>query len=168
MRGLVLVELLDFAARELPGVPPTPRYDPTATYADAEVERVVALLADASGLPRAAVLRAFGRQLFARFAALFPVFPAGADSALDFLARVESLVHDELRALPGGLDPPRIVCAARGPDFVELVYRSPRRMGDLMEGLLLGCAAHFGEDLALVRSGAPPVERFRLERRRPD
>jgi Haem-NO-binding len=166
MRGLVLTELLDFAARELPVVPDAPRFDPTADYGDAEVEQVLARLAEANGLTRAVLLRRFGRQLFARFAALFPVFPAGADSALDFLASFESVVHDELRALPGKLDPPRVVCVERGPDVVELVYRSPRRMGDLMEGLLVGCAVHFGEDLGIVRSGAPPEERFRIERRR--
>ncbi len=32
-----------------------------------------------------------------------------------------------------------------------LVYRSPRRMGDLAVGLIEGCALHFGEVVAIDR-----------------
>jgi hypothetical protein len=167
MRGIVLTELTVFAARELPAIPAT-QYDSTADYPDAEVQRIIRQLAAASGVPVAELLRRFGRHLFGRFAARFLVLPAGADSALDFLARFESVAHDELRALPGGLDPPRVVCKERGPDFVELVYRSRRCMGDLMQGLLEGCAAYFGEDLEILRSGTPPDEQFRVVRRRTD
>jgi hypothetical protein len=168
MRGILLTELTHFAAHELPAVPAT-RYDPTADYPDAEVERILFLLAAASGLPVAALLRCFGRYLFRRFAALSPVSLTGVDSALDFLASSEWIVHDALRALPGCLDPPRVVCKERGPDFVELIYGFRRCMGgDLMHGLLEGCAAYFGEDLEIVRSGAPPEEQFRVVRRRTD
>jgi hypothetical protein len=33
-----------------------------------------------------------------------------------------------------------------------LVYRSERGLADLSEGMLLGCAEHFGEDLQITRS----------------
>ncbi|RIK96277.1 MAG: hypothetical protein DCC71_22535 [Proteobacteria bacterium] len=112
---------------------------------------VVDALAAASGLDRATLLRRFGATLFGRLAALFPVFFVGERSALDFLAGFERQVHDELRRLDPRLDPPRIECLRPSADRVELVYRSPRGLGDLAHGLVAGCIAWFGDDLELER-----------------
>lgn len=164
MRGLILIELLDFAAREYPPALVAPRYEPLSSYEDGAFEAILAELGVQSGVPRGALLRRFGRHLFVRFTALFPVFPAGADSALDLLADLESKVHRELRALAAGLDPPKLLCAGRGSDWVELRYRSAHRLADLVEGLVMGCADHFGEELELRRVGRPDDEVFVVRR----
>lgn len=164
MRGLILIELLDFAAREYPPALDAPRYEALAAYEDGDFETILARIQLQSGVPRGALLRRFGRHLFARFTALFPVFPAGADSALDLLADLESKVHRELRGLAAGLDPPKLLCAGRGSDWVELRYRSAHRVADLVEGLVMGCADHFGEQLELRRDGKPDDEIFTVRR----
>jgi hypothetical protein len=125
-----------------------------------DFEAILAQLRVQTGVPRGALLRRFGRHLFERFTALFPVFPVGADSAIELLADLESKVHRELRALAAGLDPPKLVCVGRGSDWVELRYRSVHRVADLVEGLVMGCADHFGEPLELRREGKPDDEVF--------
>src|SRR4029453_15659119 len=40
---------------------------------------------------------------------------------------------------------------SRGAHRLEVVYRAPRRLGDLAQGLLRGCADHFGERVAIDR-----------------
>src|SRR4029450_1393829 len=52
-----------------------------------------------TGAADSAVLSAFGEHLFARFAALYPVFFVGIDSASAFLAGLETHVHGEVRKL---------------------------------------------------------------------
>lgn len=120
-----------------------------------------------AGLSRPELLRRFGRSLFARLAAAFPVFFTGARSALDFLADFERQVHDELRRLDPQLGPPRIECARPDPDRVELVYRSARGLGDLAHGLIQGCVGYFGEELAIERVDDPATGtiRFAVARR---
>jgi hypothetical protein len=62
---------------------------------------------------------------------------------------------------------PRIECTCRGADRLEVVYRSPRRLGDLAEGLVRGCVDHFGERVAIDRvdvPGASGQTRFTLTR----
>jgi hypothetical protein len=50
-----------------------------------------------------------------------------------------------------------------------MVYRSPRRLGDLAEGLLRGCIEHFGEEVEIRRQdlagGPEQTVRFTLVRR---
>jgi len=47
-----------------------------------------------------------------------------------------------------------------------MVYRSSRPFADLAEGLILGCAEHFGERIAIAREALPGESgvRFSLER----
>jgi hypothetical protein len=163
VRGLIAIELLDFAAREWPPAVAAPRWSALAECTDAELEQLVVRIARHSGLRRDAILRRFGRHLFARFAALFPAFQAG-DSALDLLAHLEARIHDELRALPAGLDPARIACVGRGRDWVELRYQSERGLEDLAEGLLHGCADHFGERVEVLRKVSAGSVWFRVQR----
>jgi hypothetical protein len=109
-------------------------------------------LAAAAAVPREELLQRFGHALFGRITALFPVFFVDVRSTLDFLADFERHVHDEMRRSDPRLDPPRIECARPSPGRVELVYRSPRGLADLAHGLITGCIAHFGDDVAVERS----------------
>jgi Haem-NO-binding len=162
MQGLFFSEFHGFAGREL-GIAPEPiaagpgggrpgsAYRPLERYPEAEFASLVERLAEQSHLSRAEVLRRFGRHLFGRLVALFPVFFEGVGSALDLLGDFERLVHDEVRRLDGRLDPPRLECRRSADDRIEIVYRSRRNLADLAEGLILGCAAHFDEPICMTR-----------------
>lgn len=156
MQGLILRELLAFASAA-PGEPP-----PGCVGDD--LESWAHRLAADRGVPRSELLRSFGTHLFGRLADLAPVFVAGNDSALGFLADVEHTVHDELRKLHPKLAPPRLRCVRRSPDEIELVYESARDLADLAEGLIAGCGQFYGEILDVKREASPHGEHFRVRR----
>ena len=167
MRGLFFLECEHFADL---GPARTPAPDPAsyhalARYPDAEFQALVDRLAARAGLSRAEFLRRFGRHLFGRLVALFPVFFGGSGSVLDLLADFDRIVHDEVRRL-GGLDPPHLECRRLGPDRVEVTYRSRRDLADLAEGLIQGCADHLGEPIELRRAPDPEpgCVRYRIRR----
>jgi hypothetical protein len=156
IQGLILRELFAFASGA-PGEPPP-------ASAGGDLEGWAHRLAAARGLPRSELLRSFGAHLFARLADLAPVFVAGSDSALGFLADVERTVHDELRKLHPRLAPPRLRCVRRSQDEIDLIYESERDLADLAEGLIAGCGRFYGEILEVEREPLPRGELFRVRR----
>jgi DNA-binding transcriptional LysR family regulator len=93
--------------------------------------------------------RRFGTYLFGRFAKLYPVMLANADSALSVLAELDGKVHAEVRRLHPDAEFPSFTSRRLGPDRLELTYRSSRPLAALAEGMIRGCIAHFGERLAV-------------------
>ncbi len=176
MKGLIFNELVEFAEGHFGGdvvagvTGWTPAYGAVASYPSADLATLVERLAAAGGMPADALLRAFGHHLFGRFAALYPVFFVTADSALEFLAQIDTTVHGEVKKLYPTAEFPRFNPVAEGADVLRLHYRSTRPFADLAEGLLRGCVAHFGEDVEVRREpadGAPGTAAdFVLVRRR--
>jgi hypothetical protein len=80
---------------------------------------------------------------------------------------VEPGFYRELLDLFPDLELPRLTCTRIGSQTMQVDYDSPRRLGDLAEGLILAAIAHFPEEIALRRlddQPEPGVIRFVLER----
>jgi Haem-NO-binding len=158
MRGEILNEFVEFAAgRAGPGAPVALRasYDPAGRYDLAELVDLVDRVAAACGEPRGVLLASFGAHLFSYFAALYPSFVDDAGSALALLSPIETHIHGELRKLYPDADFPSLECTPIGTDGLEVVYRSPRPLADLAEGLIRGCIDHFGDPVRVVREDLP-------------
>ena len=75
---------------------------------------------------------------------------------------VELLLNDP--GYPG--KPPKFECTKVSDNVLELLYQSPRCLGDVAEGLIQGCAAYYGDKITVKRerlgdkSGA--MERFTI------
>ncbi len=177
MKGILFTEFLEFADCEFGaqttarlvatgGRAAADRYLPAGQYDHAELLELAEQLAAIGGVTRADLLRRFGRALFAHFVALYPVFLAGAESALAFLADVDTYVHGELLKLYPDAQFPEFECRRLDTRRLEMTYRSERRLADLAQGLIEGCIAHFGEEVAVRRedlgSGDGTVVRFEL------
>jgi hypothetical protein len=72
----------------------------------------------------------------------------------------------EVRKLYPDAELPRFTCRRLAPQRMEMVYRSSRPFTDFAEGLIRGCAAHFGEPIRIERHdlshGAEHAARFTL------
>ena len=59
-------------------------------------------------------------------------------------------------------------CERDGDARLIMTYRSPRRLSALAEGLMRGCAEHFGETIEIasedISDGSGEIVRFTLER----
>ena len=76
----------------------------------------------------------FGQHLFGRFAALYPVFFVGVDSASTFLSRLETHVHDWVRKVQPDAELPRLEVLRSPSGRIDIRYSSPRPLADLAEG----------------------------------
>ena len=170
MKGFVFSEFVDYAASAFPALGTDlrgRRYDGAATYPYEELVALVSSVAQAVGVPGDEVLRRFGSHLFARFAAIYPVFFVEPDSAFAFLGAINGHVHDEVQKLHPDAQFPRFECVQHGPGTLEMRYRSSRPFADLAEGLIRGCIAYFGEPIELQRDelgGDGTAARFLLSR----
>jgi hypothetical protein len=166
MKGVVFTEFLEMVEErfseevadqiiEACELPSGGSYTAVGTYDHGEMVQLVAALSAATGAPVPDLLRAFGRHLFHRFVGIYPQLFVGVRSAFDFLRGIETHIHTEVRKLYPDAELPRLECHEPAPDRMELVYRSSRPFADLAEGLIAGCAEHFGEDVRVTREVLP-------------
>jgi hypothetical protein len=149
--GVIFAEFVDFAETRLGTRVSAPAFSPTQSYDVGELVVLVERVARERGMTVAAVLEAFGVRLFARFAALYPVFFVDARSAVDLLGHINTYVHGEVQKLYPNAEFPRFDVRRPSPQRLELVYHSTRPLADLAEGLIRGCIAHFGDAIDVER-----------------
>lgn len=177
MKGVVFTEFLemvedkfspDLADRiiEAADLPNGGAYTAVGTYPHAEMGKLVIALSKETGAKVPDLLKTYGRHLFGRFLAGCPQFFAGLTDSFSFLKTIENVVHVEVRKLYPDAELPGFETVAIGPDRLQMIYRSPRCLGDFAEGLMEGCFTHFGERVSLTRTdeAGGRVVRFELRR----
>lgn len=144
-------------------------YTAVGTYDKDEIIRLVTQLGNESGIAVPELLRTFGRHLFGRFHANYQHFFDGIESAFQFLRNIESYIHVEVLKLYPDAKLPSFAYESDGPDQLVMIYHSARPFADLAEGLIEGCASHFGETLDIEREdqsqGDESCVRFVLTKR---
>lgn len=180
MKGIVFTELLEMVEErysldvvdriiERAQLPSGGVYTSVGTYPPAEAMSLVRELSSETGAPPDELLRTFGLHLFKRFASGFPHFFRPDDNALGFLERVETVIHVEVKKLYPDAELPTFD-TVRTDDSLTMIYRSPRCLSSLAEGLIQGCADHFGEPIEIQREDLPrsatgEVVRFTVTKR---
>lgn len=180
MKGVVFTEFLEMVEQRFSAdmaediiddaqLPHGGVYTAVGTYPHGEIVAMVVALSQRAGVPVPDLIRAFGEYLFGRFAQGYPRFFAGVNDAFSFLAGIEDIIHAEVLKLYPDAELPRFTVEHHDANRLVLLYRSPRHFEDLAEGLMHGCAAHFGEPIEVVRdttTAAPQdAQRFVLTRR---
>jgi hypothetical protein len=166
VKGIVFTEFLDFVAArhgedmlddiiEASVLPSGGAYTAVGTYNHAEMVTLCSALAAATGENESDLVRDFGMYLSGTFSAGYPTFFSRNASFFDFLESIEAHIHVEVRKLYPDAELPSFKVESRTATRLVMDYRSPRRMGDLAEGLILGTAPKFG---AKAR-----VQKFALE-----
>jgi Haem-NO-binding len=123
-----------------------PIYLLSEAYPDERFGALVERASEATGLQRGTVLGEFGVfTAETTFVRLYPALFAVSSSARAFLLTVEQPIHELVRtAIPNAL-PPKLDLSEFGEDGVAVVYTSPRRLCELLRGLVEGTARHYGE-----------------------
>ncbi|GGD05828.1 heme NO-binding domain-containing protein [Aquisalinus flavus] len=163
MKGVVFVELFEFVEQnydvfflqdliEAADLPSGGVYTAVGTYPGCEMARLAAAFAQKTGLSVPEIMKKFGHHLFGRFVVNYPAFFEGGQDALSFLASIEGYIHREVYKLYPDAELPRFEIRDQTADGMALIYNSTRHLGDLCEGLILGCLDHFGEAFTLTRT----------------
>ncbi len=126
-------------------------YTAVGTYPHTEIVSMVIKLAEITNLPIPALINAFGQYLFGRFYTLYPNFFIGITGSLDFLSRIEDVIHVEVKKLYPDAQLPKFDIERPDANTLHMTYHSERHLGDLAEGLIQSCIAHFGERIDLQR-----------------
>lgn len=126
-------------------------YTAVGTYDHQEIVTMVVKLSDITGIPVPDLTKAFGSYLFPRFHTLYPSFFEGIVSALDFLERIESVIHLQVIKLYPDAELPKFEIHRPDEHSLVMTYFSERHMEDLAEGLISACIKHYGGQLTLTR-----------------
>jgi len=162
MKGIVFTEFLGFVRQhhgeemvddivEACELPNQGAYTAVGTYDHGEMLALCDALSERTGLAVAGLVRAFGDHLSGAFARSHPAFFERAGNLFDFLASIEEHIHVEVRKLYPDAELPSFTVEQRTPTRMVLLYRSPRRMGQLSEGMIHGSARQYGVQV-LVQS----------------
>ncbi len=156
MKGVVFTEFFEFVENEFDPVflqeiindskvESEGVYTATGTYAFCEMGALVTTAASKSGLDISALMKAFGKHLFQYFASASPHHFVGVKTSFEFLDRVESHIHVDVKKLYPDAELPSFETVEHKADRFVMLYKSSRGLGDLCVGLIEGCMEHFGE-----------------------
>ena len=155
MKGVIFTELVNFM-EELAGVvftdevlveaelPHGGAFSSVGSYPSAEALKLVTIASEKSGVPVSELCEKYGRFLFDRFTVLFPDIMKLYDSVDALLDHVGPHIHEEVRVLYPGAQPP-IVNTTRDGDALVVNYESHRPMAHIAYGLIARSVEHYGD-----------------------
>ena len=120
-------------------------YTSAASYDDEEVFTLVARLVEKTGLPAENLLETFGEYLFLKLHSGLPTTVSLPDNFFDYMEKVDSVIHVEVKKLDRNAETPEISVLSRHGDKMIIKYFSEKKLCYLAIGLLKGAAAYFDE-----------------------
>lgn len=117
----------------------------TKTYQDAELMALVSAASDITGISINDLVFAFGEFMIPNFYKRFPELFNGAPNFIKFLISVDQIIHVEVRKLYPDAGLPTFDYSDESPTALTMIYKSPRKLCRLAEGLISGSAKHFDQ-----------------------
>ena len=162
MKGIIFTSFLDLVEEKFglemleevissANLPNGGAYTAVGTYDHAELVQMVVILSEKSSIAVEDLVKVFGQYLFGVLAETYPHWLQGIDSAFNLLEKLDGLIHVEVKKLYPDAKPPDFECRRIDDSQLEMIYHSPRGMGDVAEGLILGCAAYFSQSISVKR-----------------
>lgn len=127
-------------------------YTSLGTYPDADLLAVVAAASRLLDADPDDVVRLVGAEGMGALAERYPAFFTAHDDLVSFLMTLNDVIHPEVRKLYPGAVVPHFRYRRHGPDVLDLEYRSERALCSLAEGLTLGAARWYGQDVTLSQT----------------
>jgi len=119
------------------------------TYPSQDMMSLLGQLEMEVNQPVSDLLVHFGEHLFHRFSSLYVYLVADIKDTFKLLQQIEDFIHVEVKKLYPDAQLPAIDTRMLSHDTMELIYRSRRKLGYLAQGLMMGCAAYFGETIEI-------------------
>ena len=126
-------------------------YTTVGNYDHLELIHMIAALSKKINLSVGHLTKTFGVYLFAELIAAYPQWITDLNSSFALLSKVDGFIHGEVKKLYPDASPPTFKCTHYTDTRMEVIYQSPRFMGDVAEGLILGCAAYYREKIIVRR-----------------
>ena len=160
MKGVIFTELVNFMEDAVGVVfadevltkadlPNGGAFTAVGSYPSAHALKLVDIASEMSGIPGDELCRKYGSFLFGRFHVLFPDIMklyATVDALLD---HVGPHIHEEVRILYPGAQPPSVVTTREGDDLV-VTYESHRPLAHIAYGLIAQSIEHYQDPRILT------------------
>ena len=142
-------------------------YSSVNSYDHTQLVNLVVALHKRTGIALSDLLKTYGEFLFSSIASNYPYLLEGITDPFDMLLNIEILIHTEVKKIYPEANPPRFIGTRLNDISIELIYNSHRSMGDVAEGLIHGCGAHFGEKFKVEQLSSEndgQTVKFKIER----
>jgi hypothetical protein len=172
MKGMIFTEFFDMVGEtfspemvekiiDASNLPNGGAYSDVGTYDYQEMLRLVINLSKETNVPVPQLEAAYGKYLFGKFLNRYPKLIQSCSSTFEFLEHVDRHIHVEVLKLYPDAELPRFECEIINPAHMTMRYRSNHPFANLAEGLILGCAEHFNEKIAINMKdlGATPEKK---------
>ena len=120
------------------------------TYPDELLFDLVGAAHELTDVPIRDLVHSLGQFMAPVFARDYPVFFENQPSFKAFLLTVDRVIHVEVRKLYSEAHLPEFDYTSEHDNELTMLYRSPRQLCALAEGLIMGCAKIFDETYELT------------------
>jgi len=125
-------------------------YLPTAHYPDAEAAALVGAASRITGKDSEVLLEDFGAFIAPDLMAMYKSLIKPDWKTLDVIEHTEGVIHTAVRLRNPGAAPPQLQIKRTGPNQLEIIYSSPRRMCAVGRGIIRGLAASFRDNVQVT------------------
>jgi hypothetical protein len=126
-------------------------YTSVGTYPHSEMVALITSLSQQSGIPADSLMKVYGEYTFIKLVQMHPYLVKDKETSFQFLLKLDNYIHVEVRKLYQNVDLPVFNAELIDDNQLRLLYQSEKKMGDVAEGLIKGCANFFGEIIDIKR-----------------
>ena len=130
-------------------------YTAIGTYSHQDLFKLLESFSKHAQNPQDKILIGYGECLFHRLSGSFQKELTAHPCAFSFILQLGGLIKMETLKLHPEAEMPTFYAQLLGADSMEFHYTSSRKLGDLVEGLLLGCIGYFNESISILREDLP-------------
>ena len=163
MKGIVFTEFFEMVEKEFgyeivdfiienTDLPSKGIYTAVGTYQSSEMNNLVLSLSQKSGIPIKDLLKKYGRYLHGTFSKNYLNFFLEEKDSLDFLERVDSHIHQEVRKIYPDAELPNFETTRLSKTCLEMIYSSKRRMSHFAEGLIEETLMYYNQKGTITRT----------------
>ena len=124
-------------------------YTTIGTYDHKELLALVGNLHKLTDIPVNDLLVSYGQYLFPKLILIDPDMIAPFGSSFDLVTAVDSIIHVEVKKLYPDAELPEFRVVKHNKDELQVTYTSCRPFAYLANGLILGCAEHYNENIVV-------------------
>lgn len=124
-------------------------YTTVGTYDHNELLSLVGNLHKLTEVPFNDLLVTYGQYLFPKLMLIDPEMVKQFSSTFELVAAVDSIIHVEVKKLYPDAELPNFEVIKQDKSELQVSYTSCRPFAYLANGLILGCAQHYNEELAV-------------------
>jgi len=142
-------------------------YTGVGTYDHDELFKMVNKLSSIVNKPIPDLLKNFGEYMLEYFVKNYSIFFNKFTNVLDFIESIENHIHIEVVKLYPDAELPKFAYKREGPNCLIMVYNSERKLSHFAEGLIIGSARHFNQEISMtikdLSNGNGTKVQFRIE-----